>query len=76
MLFSFFIVFGYSYKETNSWDLIFGNTFQLFKAIVKGVGYYILFRALINYLFDIAFKNIKVKETANKVYNFIFIKKR
>ena len=74
LLFSFFIVFGYSYKETNSWDLIFGNTFQLFKAIVKGVGYYILFRALINYLFDIAFKNIKVKETANKVYNFIFIK--
>lgn len=74
LLFSFFMIFGYSYKETNSWELIFGNTFQLFKAIVKGVGCYILFRALINYLFDIAFKNIKVKETANKVYHFIFIK--
>lgn len=74
LLFSFFMIFGYSYKETNSWDLIFGNTFQLFKAIVKGIGYYILFRALINYLFDYLFCNVKVQETTNKVYNFIFVK--
>ena len=74
LLFSFFMIFGYSYKETNSWELIFGNTFQLFKAIVKCIGYYILFRALINYLFDIALKKIKIKETTSKIYNFIFIK--
>lgn len=74
LLFSFFMVFGYSYKEINSWDLIFGNTFQLFKAIIKGIGYYILFISLMNYLFDYVFNNIKIKETTNKVYNFIFIK--
>lgn len=74
VLFSFFMVFGYSYSETDSWDLIFGNTFQLFKATIKFIGYYILFIALINLLFDYILKNIKVKETSNKLYNFIFIK--
>lgn len=74
ILFSVFLLLGYSYKETNNWDLLFGNTFQLFKTIIKGIGYYILFRALINYLFDYLFYNIKVQETTNKVYNFIFVK--
>ena len=74
ILFSFFMVFGYSYMKINSWDMIFYNTFQLFKAIIKGIGYYIIFRALINYLFDILFENIKIKESTNKIYNFIFIK--
>ena len=74
LIFSFFMVFGYSYKESNSWELVFGNTFQMFKALVKGIGYYILFRALINYFFDIVLKKIEIKETANKVYNFIFVK--
>lgn len=74
LLFSFFMVFGYSYMKDNSWNLIFGNTFQLFKAIIKGIGYYILFISLLNYLFDYALNNIKIKKTTNKVYNFIFIK--
>ena len=77
LLFSFFMVFGYSYYKINSWDMIFENTFQLFKATIVFIGYYILFRAIINYLFDILFPKIstsKLKETTNKVYNFIFIK--
>ena len=77
LLFSFFMVFGYSYYKINSWNMIFENTFQLFKATIVFIGYYILFRAIINYLFDILFPKIstsKLKETTNKVYNFIFIK--
>ena len=77
LLFSFFMVFGYSYYKINSWNMIFENTFQLFKATIAFIGYYILFRAIINYLFDILFPKIstsKLKETTNKVYNFIFIK--
>ena len=74
LLFSFFMVLGYSYSKINSWDMIFANTFQLFKATIVFIGYYILFRAIINYLFDELFQNIKIKETTNKVYNFIFIK--
>ena len=77
LLFSFFMIFGYSYYKINSWDMIFENTFQLFKATIVFIGYYILFRAIINYLFDILFPKIstsKLKETTNKVYNFIFIK--
>ena len=77
LLFSFFMVFGYSYYKINSWDMIFANTFQLFKATIVFIGYYILFRAIMNYLFDILFPKIetsKLKETTNKVYNFIFVK--
>lgn len=74
LLFSFFMVFGYSYMKINSWDMIFLNTFQLFKAIIVFTGYYILFRAIVNYLFDVVFNNIKIKESTSKVYNFIFVK--
>ncbi len=74
MLFSIFMVFGYSYMKTNSSNMIFLNKFQLTKAIIIGTGYYILFRAIINYLFDKAFINIQIKETTNKIYKFIFIK--
>lgn len=77
LLFAFFMVFGYSYYKINSWDMIFANTFQLFKSIIIFIGYYIVFRAIINYLFDIVFLQIsmqEVKERANKVYNFIFVK--
>lgn len=77
LLFSFFMVFGYSYYKINSWDMIFKNTFQLFKASIIFIGYYILFRAIINYIFDILIpkiQNTEVKESTNKIYNFIFVK--
>ena len=67
LLFSFFMVFGYSYMKINSWDMIFLNTFQLFKAIIVFTGYYILFRAIVNYQFDVVLNNIKIKERTSKV---------
>ena len=77
LTFSFFMVFGYSYYKINSWDMIFANTFQLFKASIVFIGYYILFRAITNYLFDIIIPKIEkqeIKETTSKVYNFILVK--
>lgn len=74
ILFSFFMVFGYSYMKINSGNMIFKNTFQLAKAIIKGMGYYIIFRAFFNYLFDILLENINIKKKHNKVYHFIFVK--
>lgn len=74
VMFASFMVFGYSYMKINSWDMIFLNTFQLFKAIIEFVGYYIIYRAILNFLFDKTFMNIKINESTNKLYNFIFIK--
>ena len=77
MLFAFFMVFGYSFMKINSWNMIFKNTFQLFKATIIFVGYYILFKAIINYVFDILFNKIQkqeIKQNTNRLYNFIFVK--
>lgn len=77
LLFSFFMVFGYSFYKINSWDMIFANTFQLFKAFIVFIGYYVLFRAIINYLFDILIPKIQmaeIKESTSKIYNFVFVK--
>ena len=74
ILFSSFMIFGYSYMKINSWDVIFKNVFQILKTLIKGIGYYIVFRTILNYIFDILFCNITVKETSNKIYNFIFKK--
>ncbi len=40
---SFFLVFGYSFRYTNSWDLIFMDTFHQLIALGMMVGYYELF---------------------------------
>ena len=77
LILSFFMVFGYSYYKINSWDMIFANTFQLFKATIVFIGYYIVFISCVNYLFDILIPRLqqqKIKESTNKVYNFIFVK--
>ena len=40
---AFFLVFGYSFRYTNSWDLIFMDTFHQLIALGMMVGYYELF---------------------------------
>lgn len=42
MLTAFFLVFGYSFRYTNSWDLIFMDTFHMLAAAVMLAGYYVL----------------------------------
>lgn len=40
---AFFLVFGYSFRYTNSWDLIFMDTFHMLIAAVMMAGFYFLF---------------------------------
>ena len=52
---AFFLVFGYNFRYTNSWDLIFMDTFHLLMAALMAAGYYFLFargyKLLLNWLY-------------------------
>lgn len=54
VLAAFFLVFGYSFRYTNSWDLIFMDSFHLLISGVVFAGYYVLavrlFQMVIRYL--------------------------
>lgn len=51
---AFFLVFGYSFRYTNSWNLIFMDSFHLLISVVVFAGYYVfavrLFQMVIRYL--------------------------
>lgn len=51
---AFFLVFGYSFRHTNSWDLIFMDGFHLMVSLLMMAGFYFLFiriyRLLLNWL--------------------------
>ena len=47
LIFTFFEIFGYSFKCDNSWDYVFATTRNVIKAIVSAIGYEILFYYLI-----------------------------
>ncbi|MCD8098599.1 MAG: DUF6020 family protein [Lachnospiraceae bacterium] len=40
---SFFLLFGYSFRYTNSWDLIFMDTFHRLVSLLMLIGFYLLF---------------------------------
>ncbi len=64
-LFAFFQVFGFSFKKTASWDLIFGGARVFAKASVAFIGYAILFYFAICGAF-VLFRKIKwIKEDTN-----------
>lgn len=50
-LFSFFMVMGYSFYKTNSWDLVLGSRFQFIKSTVAFLGWFFLFLFSIRWLF-------------------------
>ena len=52
ILFSLFMIVGYSYNVTDSWNLIFGNTKLFLLSIIMFVGYFIFFNASINLLYE------------------------
>lgn len=75
IFFSVMMVLGYSYKTTNSWDLIFGSGFQLMKSIIVMLGYYTMFYIVIKKLYEfIGSHEIREAKSDNKVINFIFEK--
>ena len=49
---AFFLVFGYSFYYTNSWDLIFMDKLHLFLSAVMMVGYYALFVRIFSLIVD------------------------
>ena len=49
---AFFLVFGYSFYYTNSWDLIIMDKLHLFLAAIMMVGYYALFVRIFGLIVD------------------------
>ncbi len=49
---AFFLVFGYSFYYTNSWDLVIMDKLHLFLAAVMMVGYYALFVRIFGLIVD------------------------
>lgn len=43
---SFFLVFGCSFRYTNSWDLVFMDTFHMVMASIMMAGFYVLFERI------------------------------
>ncbi len=69
------MIVGESYAKTNSWDLIFDGFIQMFKFFIKFIGYYIIIKVLIDYLFNKVFERINFhKKSSNVIFNFIFEK--
>lgn len=66
-LFSCFMLLGYSYYSSNSWDLVFGSTLQLIKSGIAFTGYLLLFWSSIVCLFHyMDQKNIKGKKSPDR----------
>lgn len=51
VLFAFFMVMGYSFYATNSWNLVFGSKLQLLKSMIAFCGYASIFYFSIRWLF-------------------------
>lgn len=66
LLFAFFMVFGYSFRETASWDLVFGGYRTFAKAMLSYAGYSVLFYACIAYLFALLERYSIVKQSNGK----------
>lgn len=50
MLTAFFLVFGYSFQYTNSWNLVFMDTFHRLTAAGMAAGFYVLFSRIFRLL--------------------------
>lgn len=74
ILFSIFIVLGYSFSNTNSLLMVFNGTIQLVKSIIRVTGYSFIIYILIEKLLDLLKWIGKIKETNNKYIDFIFNK--
>lgn len=55
-LFSAFTIFGYSYQETDSWELIFANSYQMCKAYIFMIGFYWIAYFLLAWVYSSADK--------------------
>lgn len=72
-LFAFFMVFGYSFNETDSWELVLESNFAFLWSTIIGIGYSILFYFGIHKVYYYAKKLASKKEKkSNKLFQFLF----
>lgn len=75
ILFSLFMIIGYSYNLVGSAKLIFGSIPLFLLNIIIFIGYFIFFKATLNYISDfISNHEFKEKEKKNKIIDYIFNK--
>ena len=72
-VFSLFMIIGESFEKTASFKLITHNYLCIIITILKLMGFVFLFLYLLNIFYDFMNK-IKIKESKNKIYNFLFEK--
>lgn len=66
LLFSLFLIFGYSFHNIDSSYLVFGNYQYIILACIKLIGYFVFFNLSLNLLYDFL-NNLKfTKEYTNK----------
>ena len=74
LFFAFVMLFGKSFEEINSWNLIFKNKVTLLVSFIGIIGYFILFKAIFNFL-NCLIKKIdleKIKFTKSNIIIKIF----
>lgn len=59
LLFSIFVVLGYSYDQVSSWDLCFSKPILIFLTFVKLTGYYLLFNCGMHNFYEFITNNSK-----------------
>ncbi len=67
IFFALIMIFGKSYEELNTWDLIFKNKLTILISIIAFIGYYVLFSVIFKFLNNVISKiNIENTKTENK----------
>ena len=71
LLLTLSVLFGYSYQETDSWDLVFGHHLQLAKSMIAFTGLIIFFYYVINALYTLACRMLRSGEDRSIHIGFI-----
>lgn len=58
LLFAIFMIFGYSYKLTDSWNLVFSSKLYILFSIIKLIGLFSFFNMLLHSCYEFINKNI------------------
>lgn len=69
---AFFLVFGYSFRYTNSWDLVFSDTFHLLASALMAGGFYFLFARIYSLLIVRLLGTKALPNKAGQVTEWIF----
>jgi len=75
---AFFLVFGYSFRYTNSWDLIFMDHFHFLVSLFMAIGFYVLFariyQLLLKWICKLSKLSYEERQTAGKLTDWVFEK--